>query len=387
MTREQELERMKTLTEREKVYYQMMKAKSGVLYITAKPGVAKSAIARSIAEKMGMQYMDVRLSMVDETDVGLFPSKTTKEVGEGDNKITKEFLDHVVPVWAWKANQKPTLIHFEELNRASLAVRNAALQLLLERGIGTEFKFNENVIMLASGNLGEEDGTDVEEFDSALNNRLIHYEHTLGVDEWLANFAKENVHPDIYSYIKAYPDKLYVNPTDSCDAYATPRSWTFLSDFIVENYGEFETDGNGKRDISKWGDVRQYVNSLQLVGRSYIGDTIQGFVRFCEDRIKLTIWDIINNYDDVKDQLEDFTRDRKSEMLTSLKEIDIDEFDKKQLKNAISFLKLLHPDERTGYLLHILDHKDVDHPNTKGMMLAFKDDLLKIKSLNSPDED
>jgi hypothetical protein len=27
---------------------------------------------------------------------------------------------------------------------------------------------------MSSGNLGDEDGTDVEEFDSALNNRLIH---------------------------------------------------------------------------------------------------------------------------------------------------------------------------------------------------------------------
>ena len=38
--------------------------------------------------------------------------------------------------------------------------------MLHERGIGTEFKFNDNVLMIASGNLGDEDGTDVEEFDS-----------------------------------------------------------------------------------------------------------------------------------------------------------------------------------------------------------------------------
>jgi hypothetical protein len=37
---------------------------------------------------------------------------------------------------------------------------------LLEREIGTAFKFNDNVLMMSSGNLGDEDGTDVEEFDS-----------------------------------------------------------------------------------------------------------------------------------------------------------------------------------------------------------------------------
>ena len=35
-----------------------------------KPGIAKSAIARNIAEKMGFAYKDIRLAMVDETDVG-----------------------------------------------------------------------------------------------------------------------------------------------------------------------------------------------------------------------------------------------------------------------------------------------------------------------------
>ena len=136
-----------------------------------------------------------------------------------------------------KSNLKPTLIHFEELNRASQHVRNAALQILLEREIGTEFKFNENVLMMCSGNLGEEDNTDVEELDSALNNRLIHVNHKLSVEEWIDGFARENVHPTIVDYIETHPEQIY-KTSENTDAYATPRSWTFLSDFIVENFGK-----------------------------------------------------------------------------------------------------------------------------------------------------
>jgi len=164
---------LSTLTERERLYYQVMKAKSGVLFITAKPGVAKSAIARSIADKMDMAYEDVRLSMSDETDFK-FPHITTID----DVKVS----DYAVPRWAFEANKRPTILHFEELNRAPQFVRNAALQILLERQIGNH-KFNDNVLMMASGNLGDEDGTDIEEFDSALNNRLIHYPHTLSYQE------------------------------------------------------------------------------------------------------------------------------------------------------------------------------------------------------------
>jgi MoxR-like ATPase len=106
-----------------------MWAKYGVLNITSKPGVAKSAIGRSIADKMGFAYSDIRLSMVDETDVGLYPSLSEIDM---DGEMVK-CLDFVVPRWAVEANKRPTIIHFEELNRASQQVRNAALQILLER--------------------------------------------------------------------------------------------------------------------------------------------------------------------------------------------------------------------------------------------------------------
>ena len=142
------LETLGNLTEKERKYFAIMWAKYGVLFISSKPGVAKSAIGRSIAEKMGFAYLDMRLSMSDESDFkypyledGVFDGKPIKVSG------------YAVPRWAYEANQRPTLIHFEELNRAPQFVRNAALQILLEREIG-EFKFNSNVIMMASGNLG-----------------------------------------------------------------------------------------------------------------------------------------------------------------------------------------------------------------------------------------
>ncbi len=128
----------------------------------------------------------MRLSMNDESDFK-FPYLEDKEY----NGITVKVSNFAVPHWAYSANQSPTIIHFEELNRASLFVRNAALQILLEREIG-QFKFNDNVLMLASGNLGDEDGTDIEELDSALNNRLIHISHSLNLNDWIQNFGAEN---------------------------------------------------------------------------------------------------------------------------------------------------------------------------------------------------
>jgi hypothetical protein len=357
-------EKSSKLTSKERKYFSVMWAKYGVLNITSKPGVAKSAIGRSISEKMGFRYMDIRLSMVDETDVGLYPN-----VSEIDGI---KCLDFVVPRWAIEANKQPTIIHFEELNRASQQVRNAALQILLERQIGTEFQFNDNVLMMSSGNLGDEDGTDVEEFDSALNNRLIHINHTLSPAEWITDYAEDNCHKMITSFIRANPEKMYQAATENSKAYATPRSWTMLSEFIVANFGE---------DSSP----REFLPSLKEVAFGYIGNTATKFLQYCEDMMNISIQDVLNNYDKIENDLKKYNRDKNSELIQSLKEIDITKLTDKQLANAVKFLRNVGDDEKTAYLLYILDNvTDVTSPKLKKFLLEFEDLLRTIKKINKP---
>jgi len=357
-----------TLTPRERKYFMTMWPKSGVLYITSKPGIAKSAISRSIADKLGFKYLDLRLSMADETDFK-FPFLKDAKNGTLDVKVS----GYAVPEWAYEANQQPTIIHFEELNRAPQFVRNAALQILLERQIG-DFKFNNTVLMMASGNLGDEDGTDVEEFDNALNNRLIHFSHTLGADEWLDNFGKDNVHSVILSYIKSYPEKLYQNPTENTKAFATPRSWTFLSDFIVRNFG---------KDASP----REFLPFIMEVAHAYIGNSAQRFLQYCQEMVNITIQDIIDRYDKVEKELDKYNRDKNSELINSLKEYEIKKLTDKQLENVTKFLKRVGDDELTAYLLHVLDNSpDVSDAKIKKFMQNFRDVLINIKRINKPSD-
>ena len=354
-----------SLSDREKRYYKIMNAKSGVLYITAAPGVGKSAIMRSIAKTMGCQYFDIRLSMVDETDVGLFPSIDEIEI----DGVKQKMLNHVAPKWAYMANQMPTIIHFEELNRSTLAVRNAALQMLLEREIGAFFKFNENVMMVSSGNLGEEDGTDVEEFDQALNNRLIHIEHQLTFPEWVENYAEENVCPVIVQFLKVHTEHFYKKPEERNarnKAYATPRSWTFLSDYIFKNFGEWVTrldtnfkvilDENGEpKMFKKFPSVRTWIKDIEEVGHGYVGASNIRFIRYCNDSLRITLDDILDNYDEKENDIKTFNRDKKSELLTNMKERRISQLKAKQVENLIKFLQTISDDEIVAYILHVLD--------------------------------
>lgn len=361
------VEKLNNLTPKERKYFAIMWAKYGVLNITSKPGIAKSAIGRSIANKMDFRYMDIRLSMVDETDVGLYPNVSEVDV---DGKKVK-CLDFVVPRWAIEANKQPTIIHFEELNRASQQVRNAALQILLERQIGTDFKFNDNVLMMSSGNLGDEDGTDVEEFDSALNNRLVHIDHTLDFNDWVQDFAKENVHPMLVGYLTAHPEHMY-KQSDNAKGYATPRSWTMMSEFIVANYG---------MDSSP----REFLPLLREVAAGYVGNSAMKFLQYCEDMMNVSIWDVLNNYDKVKNDLKKYNRDKNSELIQNLKEIDINSLTNAQIDNCVKFLKKVGDDEKTAYLLFVLDNiPEVTTDKIKRLLLEFRDLLVNIKRINKP---
>lgn len=355
------------LTEKEYLYFSIMWAKYGVLYLTSKPGVAKSSIGFSIADKLGFNYIDLRLSMIDETDIGLYPNVTETTIN--GNKI--KYLDHIVPRWAIESNLRPTIIHFEELNRTSQQVRNAALQLLLDRRIGMDFKFNDNVLMMSSGNLGDEDQTDVEEFDSALNNRLIHVDHSLSLDEWLNDFAIKNCHKIITSFLKSYPEHFCKNPDSNMKSFATPRTWTMLSEYIIRNYG-------------KDSKVDEFLPIMKKISPCYVGSSAYRFIQYCEELIKICINDIINNYDGVSEELSKFNRDKSSELMQSLREINISTLNKNQLNNIKKFFKTLNDDEVVAYLLFILDeYKDGEIMILNDFLLEFEDLLYIVKTKNT----
>lgn len=364
------------LNKKELLYWRMIYPRSGVLYLMSEPGLAKSAMLRAIATKLGLQYIDLRLSYLDETDVGLYPDKKPIKYSIVKPDGTKEsreenFLTHIVPYWAHIANKKPTLIHFEELNRAPLPVRNAALQILLEKEVGYNFKFNKTVYMVSSGNLGEEDNTDVEEFDSALSTRLLPYAHRLNYDEWYEYFAKDNVHEVINMFLKDNPEHYLMDQKKRKDSktYSNPRTWTHLSMSIEENFG-------------KDADVPDFISFVEECGSSYVGLFSNGaFVKWCKDYQKLTIRDIIEDYNSVKrrhtkmfegQKILDLTRDKKSQLLMSLKSFDLSKIDGSGLENIKSFLLDIGKDEVCAYMIDLLDRaKDEEIKNiTKNV---FKD--------------
>jgi len=265
-----------SLSKREKALWNKIRNKSGVLMAYGIPGISKSATFRTMAHKLGIQYIDLRLSTMDETDLGVYPHK---EILADGTPVVK----HSIPEWAMKSNEQPTIIHFEEMNRCGQNIRNAALGILLERCIGPFFKFNSNVYMVASGNPVTDVDNDVFMLGTALINRLIVHKFTLKMSDWIEEFAKPHgVNSTVLQFLGENPHyfgsdwneiKKYVkNDGEVPEQYPSPRSWTFFSDYLNGFDSDDDRDAEmldtelvteflGETTAMKWcQEVRKYFN-------------------------------------------------------------------------------------------------------------------------------
>lgn len=339
MKRLSDIQGVQSLTKIEKKYFSIAAANAGVPFIKGRAGTAKTAICYSIANKLGLQLIDLRLSQIDELSVGIFPVVDEKD----PNKDYRSF-SFAVPDWALKANSKPTLVLFEEGNRCRQAVQDAVLGILQERKIGN-FEFNEDVYMIMTGNMGEADGTQVSEFDLALKNRLVTFTHNLTVQDWIEGYAEKNVIQQITSFVKAKPETFYVLPnieeSDKIDAFATPRSWAHLSKNIQFQYGDNPT-------------TDEVIDVVTSVGANFIGTTSIKFLTYLEEIKSLSYQQIIDSYDKYEQQISKLSRAQRSDLLESVKEIELVKLTKKQLENLARFTTTIPEDEQVAVLLDFL---------------------------------
>jgi len=390
-------EKLNRLSERERLYMDILLSGNS-LYLRGKPGMGKSAISLAMTKKVEIKHLDRRLSQIDETDIGLYPvlndaySKlekigklkdlgylTAEEFEDMKKPLLKsikngqiELLHFAIPDWAFSANIEPTLIHLEELNRANVHVRNAALQLLNERQIG-DLKLNDNVYLMSSGNLGEADGTEVDEMDLALSNRLVILDHDLPYEEWIKEYAQYHVWHIIIDYIRTNAGEYYKMPNDKEIRYASPRSWTNLSKFITYKFGK----------EPKLDQVIPLIMNNGC-GRGFIGNSITNFIRYCQDISNININDILIKWEEVKSEVSNFNRARISELISNLKHMDLIILKDNEIQNLLKFLTSLkgagNDDELTSFIIHILDHTNAKNYDVHQIIVNhFKEKVKQLR--------
>ena len=198
------------------------------IFLWGPPGIGKSDIVHQIAKDMDAHVIDVRLSLWEPTDIKGIPyynaEKNTMVWAEPSELPSEAF-----------ASQFPNVVLFlDEMNSAAPAVQAAAYQLILNRKVG-QYKLPDNVLIVAAGNREADKGVTYR-MPAPLANRFVHLEMRVDFDDW-AQWATDNrVHKDVVGYIGfAKQDLMDFNPRSSSRAFATPRSWSFVSEFLYDD--------------------------------------------------------------------------------------------------------------------------------------------------------
>jgi hypothetical protein len=127
------------------------------------------------------------------------------------------------------------VLFLDELNSAPPSVQAAAYQLILNRRIG-QYVLPENVRIVAAGNRENDRGVTFR-MPAPLANRFRHINMEVNFDDWQRWAINNNVHPDVIGYLSyAKGDLFDFDPKSSSQAFATPRSWTYVSE-ILNNDG------------------------------------------------------------------------------------------------------------------------------------------------------
>jgi len=134
------------------------------------------------------------------------------------------------------------VLFLDEMNSAAPSVQAAAYQLILNRRIG-KYVLPDNVVLVAAGNREGDKGVTFR-MPSPLANRFIHLEMRPDFDAWQRWAVQHNIHKDVVGYVSfAKQDLFDFDPKGSSRAFATPRSWTFVSQLLEGNLPtNIETD-------------------------------------------------------------------------------------------------------------------------------------------------
>ena len=197
------------------------------LFLWGPPGIGKSELVEGITRDLGGLMIDLRLGQMEPTDIRGIPFYN-KDIGKMDWAEPVELPDEAT------ASQYPVVVLFlDELNSAAPSVQSAAYQLILNRRIG-KYKLPNNVVMVAAGNRESDKGVTYR-MPTPLANRFIHQEMKVDFPSWQEWAVNNNIHKDVVGYLSFAKQDLYDFDAKSASrAFATPRSWTFVSQLLDE---------------------------------------------------------------------------------------------------------------------------------------------------------
>ena len=210
-------------------------SKKRPIFLWGPPGIGKSDIIGQITNGLSKSHLiDIRLSLWDPTDIKGIPYYSA-------NDNTMAWAPPAeLPTEEFAAQFDNIVLFLDEMNSAAPAVQAAAYQLILNRRVG-QYKLPDNVLIVAAGNREADKGVTYR-MPAPLANRFVHLELAVDFDDWFQWAVDNNIHQDVVGYLTFAKKDLYdFDPKSPSRSFATPRSWSFVSELLEDDDDENTT--------------------------------------------------------------------------------------------------------------------------------------------------
>ncbi len=194
--------------------------------VSSSPGMGKSDIIRTIAEKFKLKVIDFRVSQCEPVDMQGYPGVTN---GRMTFNIPEYFPieGDTVP-----DGYDGWLLFLDEFNSGNKQTEAAAYKLILDREV-YKYKLHPRCLIAAAGNLTT-DRAIVNTQSTATTSRLTHYRMRIDHKVWVDWANGHNIDHRIISLIKFKPELLHRFDTSTNElTFPCPRTWEFASKVIT----------------------------------------------------------------------------------------------------------------------------------------------------------
>lgn len=318
--------------------------------LVAKHGVGKSSVIKSVAQELGIQFHDVRLSQCEVGDIKGLPFLN-------EETQTTEFLK---PYWWPRDPDSSGILLFDETNRASKDVLQVIFEICLDRRLDGE-PLPDGWRVVAA--INATDDYDVVELDPALLDRWFYIDFDPTHKEWISWAVRSNIHPSIVEFI-SQNEELLDPPIGALEAgkvYPSRRSWAQFNDTVAE-LGLFDSQDEGM---------------LTQIAKGWLGSTVSiMYPKFlANDFARLKPDEIIDDLESVRSKVEAACSDIESvsalssSVLRTLKKRTVSSLKAKHRENIREFMQLLPKDVASQFWTELLGIRTM-----KKMVSSWKTD-------------
>ena len=188
------------------------------ILIRGRHGIGKSTIVYQIAEQRGLPVVERRASQMTEGDLLGLP------------KVEGNVTQWLAPEWLHNACNNPVILFLDEVDRATMEVRQGIFELCDSRKIAG-YSLHPDTVIFACVNGGGDHGDQyqVGEMDPAELDRYTVFDVKPTVEDWLS-WADGNVNQVIWDFINDNHTHLEHNDDyEPNKVYPSRRSWERLS--------------------------------------------------------------------------------------------------------------------------------------------------------------